>query len=188
MPSLEQDLEFFSIGVKELKDYLLSEQLFWPLGAGPGLGAQLPRLTVGGLLLAQARLNAHRLDSSQAAAMTRLESRLESTRASWRVAWGRKAAWEFGARLNQWKGYLNEYRDDPARHADFYPQEVRWRTMLALLQPEAEELEEEQVELLAGLDQLLSAVLLTGPFVWDGDLRSGFPRDRFWFLYGRLKT
>jgi hypothetical protein len=55
MPSLEKDRAFLEASVPELEDYLLSDELYWPITAR---GFDLPRLTIGGILLAKARLEA----------------------------------------------------------------------------------------------------------------------------------
>ncbi len=54
MPTPAQDLSFFQAGLESLETYLLSEGLFWPLAG------DLPRLTVGGMLLAGKRIEALR--------------------------------------------------------------------------------------------------------------------------------
>ena len=55
MTSLENDRAYLEAGIPELGDYLLSKELYWPISAR---GYNLPRLTVGGILLAQTRLGA----------------------------------------------------------------------------------------------------------------------------------
>ncbi|MBN2386179.1 MAG: hypothetical protein JXB85_04110 [Anaerolineales bacterium] len=180
MPALEQDLSFFEAGVDELADFLLSNELFWPLSSGR---CELPRLTVGGLLLAQARLRA-RVERFR---LERCELQLEATRVKWRVAWEAKSRLEARTRLDLWTHYLSDYRLLPEEHADRYQHEVQWRVMLHLLKaqlpaPIAE------TEILVGLDQVLQAGFLPGDFVWEVDLVPAFPRDPYWYLYGLLKT
>lgn len=188
MPSIPYDLGYLRSGLAELERYLLSKELYWPTGAAapPGEPA-FPQLTLGGLLLAAQRLQAHRLDTAQGAELAKLEARLEALRGQWRVAWEGKAAREFHARLNLWRDFLEEYRENPANNADRYGYEVGRRAMLALLAPDAAEAPPAEREMLRGLDGLLKAVLLPGDFVWEAELQGGFPRETYWFLYGQLK-
>jgi len=178
MTSVEKDRAFLEAGIPELKDYLLSEELFWPITAR---GYDLPRLTIGGLLLAQARLDARgeRIDAQIA--------QLEVIRSKWRVAWETKAGREFQSRLNLWSNYLTDYRQNPEGYADSYPHEVHNRVMLKLLRSDlpADMLEQEA---LSSLDTALRSSLLPGTFIWEPELKSGFPQDAYWFLYGTLRS
>ncbi|GAB4420748.1 MAG: hypothetical protein Kow002_09330 [Anaerolineales bacterium] len=178
MYSPEKDKAFLEAGFPELKEYLLSKELFWPLTAR---GFQLPRLTIGGFLLAMARLEAAGERSDPLAA------KLDGVRARWRVAWETKAGHEVRARSGLWRNYLEDYRQNPYQHADAYPYEVRNRVMLYLLVSELPESPPE-AELVAGLDVLLKRSLLPGEFIWEAELQKGFPQDEFWFLYGTLKS
>lgn len=109
MPTPEQDLHFLEVAIPELKDYLLSDILFWPLGA------KQPRLTIGGLLLAQRRLRAQHLG-------VQFHPKIAALREKWHAAWERKAAKEVNARLDLWRNYLNDYRSNPESHAINYRQ------------------------------------------------------------------
>lgn len=188
MVSVEHDLGYLRVLSGELKDYLLSDHLFWPLESGPFfMGMRYPSLTLGGLLLALARARAYALDPERGALLARLERQIEAVRTRWRAAWERKAAREFPSRLNQWRNYLAEYRDNPEAHADYYPQEVKIRAMLTLLQAEVDRPRAEDLELLRSLDHLLRAALTPGDFVWESGLSPGFPPESYWYLYGVLR-
>mgnify|MGYP006935316197 FL=1 len=168
MPTLEKDQKYLESAIPELKNYLLSDTLYYPMG-------QLPRLTIGGLLLAQKRLQAGNR-------RTHLFPKLDSVKTKWYAAWIKKSAREIESRLTLWRNYLNDYQNKPAEYAADYPSEVRWRVMLELL---AAETDETSPELIA-LDQLLRAKLKKSNFIWDAHLQSEFPEDKFWFLYGKL--
>jgi len=178
MTSLEKDKAYLEAGVSELEDYLLSNELFWPVTTR---GFDLPRLTIGGLLLAKARLKA------RGAQIEALLSQLEAVRSKWRVAWETKAGRGFQSRFNLWSNYLSDYRHNPEGHADAYPHEARYRAMMKLL---LAELPAPPAELagLSQLDSLLRANFIPGDFIWGADLQSGFPEDEYWYLYGKLKT
>lgn len=178
MTSAEKDRAYLEAGVSETKDYLLSDELYWPITAR---GFDLPRLTIGGILLAKARLEARgeRIEA--------LLARLDAVRSKWRVAWETKAGREFRSRFGLWGSYLKDYRENPEGQADSYPQEVRNRAMLQLLLPELpEELPERDA--LSPLDSVLRTNLSPSDFIWEAALQSEFPRGEYWFLYGTLRS
>lgn len=66
MPSAEYDLGYLKAGISALENYLLSNDLYWPVGASSPSGEPAyPRLTLGGLLLAQKRAHARNLTPEQ---------------------------------------------------------------------------------------------------------------------------
>lgn len=186
MPALQTDLEYLRLAVENLKAYLLSDILFWPIGGqATAEGGVQPSLTLGGLLLARARVLVETPETLSETDFRQLVDRVESLRLRWGAAWEKKAQREHTSRLHQWRNYLMEYRRDPENHADFYAQEVKNRVRLELLSDEISGVPEDQRELLRSLDQLLRGALIPGKFVWESGLENGFPRTRYWFLYGR---
>lgn len=188
MPSIEYDLKYIQAGLVDLEGYLLSKELYWPVGASAPAGeTHYPRLTLGNLLLARARLSGRELSSEQRSEFDRLDKRVQEIRQQWQVAWGQKATREFSARLRLWRDFLNEYRKQPKANLDRYAYEVNRRVTLQLLSSETGEVPGEEVELLSGLDELLRAVFLPGQFVWDAELEASFPENIYWYLYGMPK-
>jgi len=163
MSTLAQDRQFLEAGIPELQDYLLSKELY---GSLPG-SFTLPRLTLGGLLLARQRLG------PQAEPFA---ARMDAIRSQWRSAWDARALREIRARNDLWKNYLIDYRESPKSYRDEYPQQVRFRAMLNLLGEESND-----------FDEMLKAVLIPGDFVWEKECADRFPRDTFWYLFGKLK-
>ena len=174
----EKDRAYLEAGIPDLENYLLSDELYWPISAR---GYDLPRLTIGGILLVQARLEARseRIES--------LVVRLDGIRSKWRVAWETKAGRGVQARMRLWGNYLSDYRQNHEGQADAYPHNVRYRVMLHLLLAELPTAPPEQKEL-SHLDSLLHVSLIPGDFIWETDLEAGFPREVYWYLYGKLKT
>ncbi len=170
MPTSQEDLLYIQTSLPELKNYLLSDLLYYPLDGNH------PRLTIGGILLSQQRLG----DSATA---TNVNQNLSALKSSWRVAWTQKSARELEARLRLWRNYLNDYRKSPEEYSADYPHEVRWRVMIELLSVEVDQIPAE----IAALDQLLRAKFIRGEFIWDENLKSQFSEDKFWFLYGQIK-
>jgi hypothetical protein len=188
MPSLEYDLVYLQNGLIDLEGYLLSNELYWPVGANSPPGEPpYPRVTLGNLLLSKKRLQAQSLDGENNVEFERIKERLDGTKSEWRVAWGRKAAREFSARLTLWRDFIEEYRKKPEANIDRYAYEVSRRVLLELLKAEAENVSDEEKELLAGLDEVLSALLVPGDFVWEEQLQGAFPKGQFWYLYGTPK-
>jgi len=171
-----------------LEDYLLSKDVYWQLGADSPAGEPpFPSLTLGGVLLAQARLKARALDGDLRSRRERINYRIDAIRTKWRAAWEKKAREEFSARLVLWRNFLEEYRLDPESNADRYPYEVSRRVMLDLLEREAGQLLPAEREMVSGLDLVLYANFQSGDFVWEPELAGGFPKDRYNYLYGRLR-
>ena len=187
MPSPEYDLGYFEAGVDILDRYILSSDIYWPIGARPP-GGELPypQLTLGGLLLAQARLRSRPLSSHLYTKYNSLEGEFNAIRSRWRVAWEDKATNEFHARLFLWRDFLEDYRANHENNLDRYAYEVSRRVMLELLTPDAVQIPQEEVELLEGLDKLLRTVFTPSEFVWDLELAPGFPLQTYWYLYGGL--
>lgn len=171
MPDLVQDKRFFEAGISVLPDYLLCKEMFFPLGGN------LPRLTIGNLLLANLRLRA--IDDQTG------DSQVNSIRTKWRVAWEQKSAREIHVRLNLWKNFLGEYRNSKEGNADRFPIEVRHRAIIHLLSKETDKTPE--LDQLPQLDQMLMGSLTPGSYVWEKQVEPEFPQPEYWFLYGKLK-
>ena len=189
MTSADYDLGYLRAGVADLEDYLLSQDLYWPLDAKPPQGdPPYLRLTLGGLLLAQARLRGWLLTTSQSAECDQLDRIISDIAYRWRIAWGEKATHEARACLHLWRAFLEEYRAEPEANYDRYAYEVRRRAILSLLLPQTDGISQEEFDLLNTLDLLLRKGLLGDEIDWEAQLVGGFSRDTHWFLYGRLKT
>ncbi|NJD57928.1 MAG: hypothetical protein FIA98_00820 [Anaerolineae bacterium] len=141
---------------------------------------------MGSMLLAEARLKAYILSQTQEAERQRVLAELERVRGKWRVNWEKKARHGIRVRLHMWADYLEEYRSNPQDNASRYRYEVRLRAMLELLQSESGEKQPVEGELLTGLDRYLKGELESGDFIWEPEVRSSFPREAYWYLYGKL--
>jgi hypothetical protein len=174
-----QDFALLEEGIQLLSAYLLSNELYWPLKA------DLPRLTIGGLLLALTRTQVRTVSSAEQAEVSRITSQVDAVRSKWTVAWEAKATRELGSRLNLWKNYLGDIRNASSQYRQDYPNEVRNRVILELLLAELPK-QPPEAAALAGLDVSLRKQLDAGDFIWDPELQVAFPQDKFWFLYGNL--
>ncbi len=186
MPSLNDDLAYLKFATEVLEDYLLSGDIFWPISGGHT--GHLPRLTLGGILLAETRSKARAKSGPQQTQLRHLQTAMEATRTRWHVAWERKAGQEFEVRLRQWAAFFNDYRQDAANQAAYYAYEVRLRVMLDLLLNQVgQNITPAALEMYHGLDAMLQAVFEPGDFVWETDLQDSFPKDKFYYLYGQLR-
>lgn len=188
MPSFEFDAGYLEAAIELLEEYLLSNEIYWKLNAGSPPGEPgYPSLTLGAVLLAEARLGARQLTAAQSQRFSHLIKEIEPIRSKWRTAWQNKAREEFRARLDLWGNYLEDFRRDPEGNIDRYGYEVNRRVMLAYLGEEAPEIPIVQKELLKGLDKILEGLMVPGEFIWDAELESGFPSERYPYLYLRLR-
>jgi hypothetical protein len=188
MPSIEYDLKYLQAGVLDLEGYLLSKELYWPTGANPPAGERpYPRMTLGNLLIARKRMEGMTLTGGARVDFERVAARMDETHKQWRTAWEQKAARELAARLNLWRDFLEDYREDPEANVDRYDYEVARRVMIELLKPDAGVMGEAEAELLEGLDRMLKAVFVPGKFIWEVHLMPAFPQTDYWFLYGMPK-
>ncbi|MBE9474492.1 MAG: hypothetical protein IMY85_06340 [Chloroflexi bacterium] len=188
MPSAEFDLGYLETAVELLESYLLSKESYWKLNASSPSGEPgYPTLTLGALLLAEARIQARRLTSSQNQQKLVLEKEINRIRMKWRTAWGNKAREEFRSRLDLWRNFLEEFRHDPQDNYDRYRYEVSRRVMLQLLEGEAIDIPISQQQMLSGLDRILKGLMVPGDFVWDEQLAPGFPPENYSYLHSALK-
>lgn len=193
-PELEKlvarDVALCEAMADEIKDYLQSRSLFWePDRRRPG-GADLPKLTCGGLLLALRRLETlrERLDAAQLQALTRAGRELAFHKAEWGVRYRTKLARDLRSRLDAWSWYLDDCRQQGEAATVHYSRQVGTRVKIDLLLEEAlgvnQEVQQSRQRQLA-LDERLRADFVAGDFCWPGPLAVGFPGDRFWYLYGQ---
>lgn len=188
MPDISHDLNYVAVSLSELKTYLLSKELFWPLRLKPAPGKpSVAKLTPGNLLLSFARLDAlhhsKKMSSKQESELLKLKRDFNVLKTKWTVAWENKATQEFTSRLRQWRLYLNEVAHDVNTHAPYFATEVRLRVLLELLRDDLAEVPETD---LSTLDDELRSHFTPGDFIWDADFATGFPQEKYWFLRGHI--
>jgi len=188
--AFENDWAFLREALPELQNYILSNDVYRPLGQParmPG-SVQIPQLTIGNLLLSQARLAGRYSPEERTAELVEVDRRIEAERSAWRSNWAKKAGREYTSRLNLWNQYLRELRSDPRAHASAYATEVRHRTILRMLAAEIlGEIANSEVEQLTLLDKILEGLTQPGPFVWETGVERAFPNDGFWYLYRTVR-
>jgi hypothetical protein len=166
---MANESHWLQTAVPQLKDYLLSNEIFWNVGIDP-------QLTLGNVLLVESQAKA-------AGGDTPLLAEIAALKKEWQSAWEKKAKREFSSRLRQWTQYLSELAEHPSRYSGQYKTEVRVRTLLELLAGEAPGLSSQ----LIALDNQLKALTTSGDFVWSADAESALPKAKYWFLWARVK-
>lgn len=190
--SAEYDLAALRAFLEEFEPYLKSDVLFWPIRARGVEGRQLPTLTIGGMLITRHKLAARRSQLSPAdlTDYSQLNQQVDAALSRSPVAIEKRAESEFRSRLNLWASALEECGDNPAICADNFPASVTGRTILHLLLPYigTSPAAEQMRQRLLMLDSVLRGLFVSGDFVWEANLANGFPRETYWYLYGRPRV
>jgi len=183
---LREDLKILEAMAAEMDEYLRSQVLFWPMSQ-----SNLPRLTIGGYLMRQHRLQqlSTMLSDSE---LTRRDKAVEIFNQSLVekvVRFEDRAHQDAHARLRQWGEYLKELNDRNLAAADFYQAHVQTRAMIAALITKLEmppyELDERVPSQLETYDRVLRNFWHRGDFVWPEEWQAAYPQTGYWWLYGR---
>jgi len=173
----------------EFEAYLKADVLYWQMDAARPGGEQLPKLTIGGFLERARRLRATLLSSTQRAGLDEAIHQFEQARDAHRQRYEVHALHDLRGRLDAWAWYLDDYAKRPGEEAPYYPAQAHTRLAIALLldelagHPEAAPF----IQRCSALDERLRADWIMGAFVWHKSLEHAFPRESFWWLYGRPK-
>lgn len=187
---LERDLRIVEATVSDLKDYLLSDQVYWSLSSRGSMQNPFPKGTLGGLLFRRALLDALRgqLAPRQWERFAEARAESEETLHHWSIQAEQKAGREVAARTRTWASFVEEAAGDPQRHNAEYGSQAEGRTVIAFLQQFAagavEPITQSQ---LAAADRDLERISHRGDFVWHASLKPVFPEDMFGWLYVTLR-
>lgn len=184
MAAVGNEARFLEAALPELKDYLFSKELYWPLPAVSGIGqlADFVRLTPGNLLLYKARLKAKTVPVEEEL----LLSKLDEICNRWRAHWIQKIEKEIPARLALWNNALTEAQEDGFSLSD-YRYQIRLRAMLELLTAELPAMPLAYQKQIQALDQALKEMTFPGRFIWEPEVMQAFPERDYWFLYRTTK-
>lgn len=179
---LTRDVRNVEAMASNLTPYIYEDELF---GILPG---DLPRLTLGGLLMRLARLDvlADRLPESQQQTAENARRQLDEVREKWRVHYEKKIAHELRSRMVHLRQFLQEVEENPHRLTPDCPSAMEKRVMIELLKDEAMQLGVWTSELAAtlyGIDSQIRRLGEQRDFIWDPAVQDAYPRDKFWFLY-----
>ena len=151
----------------ELKDYLLSKVLYWPMG-----NHNHP-LTPGNLLLEIMLLS---IDDSVIA--NNLSVQLNEVTKAWRSKWTERCTQEKIARTRSWAEVAEEQKELTDAT---YRNDIRNRAIISLLQYQPGVASDTNT--LNNLDAKIKKCLVPGPYVWQEQYSSLFEPHTYWFLY-----
>lgn len=186
---LQAELDALQAMAESLEDYLLSDQLLWPL---TGSGGMLPRLTVGGLLMRQHRM-AYLQDvlavDQRLACHDALQS-IDMTLNQWAVHAREKMLQEWTMRVNLLAQFIRDC-DDLEIVTDCvanWRSHAEQRVMLHHLQDALSRYDgaSDRDAELARIDRSLRRIVAegeSGHFLWADELVPIYPPDVFWWLW-----
>jgi hypothetical protein len=181
---LNRDVRTVEAMAAGLKPYIYEDELYGPM---PG---DLPKLTIGGLLMRLNRLSVlpDLLSPSQRDTVKAAQSQFDEVRKEWAVAYEGKIQRELKVRISALDQFFIECADNLRGCADEYPSMIEKRVMAELLHDEAIALKSASPGLTGGLtalDNKIHRYFEKGNFVWDSRLEPAYPPTKYWFLYGR---
>jgi hypothetical protein len=181
---IAHDVETVEAMVKRLVPYVYESELY---GLMPD---NLPRLTVGGLLMLLYRLSiiADQLSFEQRKQLQVAQNQFNQVRLEWSVAVEGKIQREFRARLDAMNQLLSEYNENATTDLDDYPVMAEKRIILEALKdfaPIHNHVAFEMHKMLVTLDQQLRQYTRPSDFLLDSYLERAYPNDQFWFLYAK---
>lgn len=182
---LDRDVRVLSAMASNLTPYLYETELYGYLSG------DLPKLTLGGLLLRLHRLRhlGALLDPDQETQVQDAAINFEAARSEWSVHYESKLANELKSRLDALDRYLIECADGGQGCAAEYPVQAEKRTMIQHLYDELAQqdaLTEDLEARLKQVDNRLRRMIAGDGFVFDARLKDVYPPDVFWWLYGRV--
>ena len=177
----QPDLAIAAVTGKVIDDYLNSEVLFYPLGAGATTA--ISELTIGAWLECAWRLSAATLETAQKVALAAVHATVDGARAKARPLYEQKAQREFKSRLDS----LGWYLDSGQGGASGYATQAHTRLKLHLLKLDVPQTELE-LRRLEGLDNRMRSRFAAGPFVFEPELARLAPKDSMWWLYGSVRA
>jgi hypothetical protein len=187
MTDFERDLRIAETMAHDLKEYLLSDTLYWQLTDSGPKSFPYPLGTVGGMLLRIQRLEGagSALSPDQYQRVDKAREKADDELKHWAVQAEQKEVREIKARLQTWSAFLDDAAGDPKRHIIEYPTQVENRVIMDMLLPRAGHAADGQNfrSRLESLDARLKGLSTRGDFVWDAAFAPVFPQDKYWWLY-----
>jgi hypothetical protein len=183
-----KDLTLVKAALLELGEFLLTDQIYWPLSAPvfDPFGYSQGRYSLGLVLLALDHGVKRSSTDVETALWEDISGQVWEFRSRYRTAWQNKTVREFRSRLRSWHDVLDELLQDRIPSNAVYRSNVRSRVILQFLGGELQQ-RSSDFQNLADLDQWHQGYWLPGDFIWDESLMQVYPQGDFWFLYGKLK-
>lgn len=183
------DLAVVEAMVAEMEPYLKSDLLYWRLSPAVALRPAAPLLTIGGVLLRTHRLGgqSNRLTPNKRSRLSAASDAFRTVTEQWAAHTEKRMRRELDARLNSWQWFVDDCRERKQSCVAYYATEAELRTLLDLLIDAAAGFGDmaPQQRRLGLLDSQFRRWFQPGDFVWAAALEPAYPRNRFWWLYGR---
>jgi hypothetical protein len=176
---IEKNLRILSAMVESLTPYLYEGELFGHIGDN------LPKLTVGGLLLRLNQLEGlyPALSAKECDQVAALHEKFEALRYEWRTHYEKKIQQELKSRAETMLRYLQDASDAMGDWSN----QIEKRTIIAHLEQEARNLNilsSDSIHAINEADAKLRRYFRAGNFYWDKELTEVYPKEDFWWLYG----
>lgn len=183
--NIKRNLNALTAMASNLVPYLYEDELFGHLGGN------LPKLTIGGLLMRvhQLRQLEPQLSAKQQQELHDAVMNWESERSEWMTHYEQKILRELESRLGALRWYLDDCAKDPGACNNGWLNEAEKRTMIEHLVTEAAEfdiLTDELQGQLAGIDSNIRQFHKAGDFIWPAQLQDVYPQSTYWWLYGSM--
>lgn len=178
---IEKNLRTLRAMVEALNPYLYEEELFGHLDN------DMPKMTVGGLLLRLHQLEGLQtsLNQKQQTQLTETRSQFEQMRYEWRTHYEKKLLQELKSRAETSLHYLQEATEAMGDWSN----QIEKRTIMAELMNEAHSqnisVPAELKGLVSEVDSFLRRYFKAGEFYWDDRLARAYPQESYWWLYGK---
>lgn len=188
--SIERDLKEVEKMGNAIKRYLPSDELYMSVGGGFFGSGNMPQLTTGVFLLRLRRLNYFRdeLSSVQSATLDKAMAQYQEARSEWAIHTEKKMIREGLSRLKAMNEFFRECRDSMKTCANSYSPEAIRRTIVQELIIAMDDQGVDSHEVVTqthSVDAELRRWITKGDFIWSDKLEPVYPRDSFWWLYGR---
>lgn len=182
---LAQDLKILEAMVDGLSAYLASDATHWPMS-----GDNMPKLTIGGCLMRQERLQLLRNQISFAD-QARLDKSIDEFNGSLEnqvVRFEGRAHDELHARLREWTTYLHDATSKVATKREYYANIVDTRIVITAL---VNKLSQSPYQLntrfaqdIAQMDTRLKGQWQADEFVLEAVWEKAYEPADYWWLYG----
>jgi hypothetical protein len=182
---LEQDVTILVAMAAQMDDYLKSDILFWKMGQ-----SGMPMLTLGGYLMRQYRLLtlSDLLSEEKRAELETAVIQFNAALVEKIVRFETKANSEIEVRIRQFEAYLRDLRNIQAAGVN-YATAVEPRAMIAALVDKLQmapyQLDPQLPGRVETLDKNLRQRWVPGEFIWPAEWQPAYPKDDFWWLYGK---
>lgn len=188
--NLEKDLNEASKMAAGLEEYVRQDELYGNIGGGFFGGSNMPKLTVGALLMRLRRLDALReqMTQDQQAKLDEAKAALAHVRKEWNLHYEEKVTREAKSRLDAMQSFFRECAESKSLCASIYKPEIMRRTIVQELLREmtAQNIQSKDVdERVKDVDGKLRGHIVKTDFQWSSELTTIYPRDEFWWLYGQ---